>query len=130
MLPLTIARVDTDPATGRITVTSVTEPRGAGQPGAAQWRSRGRAGRWQRNLPSDVGARDMVERPVRARATNCHGDRSREVTHHYVDVAVKGEVPLTLGAVRTHPGTGVVTVTGKTGPGAKGAHRFFRRYVR
>lgn len=118
VLPLTIARVDTDPATGRITVTGVTEP-GAqvslglpnGEVVVAQADGSG--------TYRATSARDMVGGPVRARATNRHGDRSREVTHHYVDVAVKGEVPLTLGAVRTHPGTGVVTVTGKTGPGAK-----------
>lgn len=117
VLPLTIARVDTDPATGRITVTGVTEP-GAqvslqlpnGEVLVAQADGSG--------TYRATSARDMVGGPVRARATNRHGDRSREVTHHYVDVAVKAELPLALGVVRTHPATGVVTVTGKTEPGA------------
>ncbi|WP_419204401.1 Ig-like domain-containing protein [Bordetella trematum] len=115
VLPLSVIRLVTDPGTGRITLSGMTEPQAVvhwtlpdGSTGQAVANA---AGMFRFESPRDLPSGVIV-----LQAFNRHGDRSPELRHPYQDAASVAPLAVVITKLRADPSNGTLMLEGATEP--------------
>lgn len=115
ILPLTVTTVLTDSVSGRITLVGQTQAQATVNwtlPDGSSGQSRADAS----GVYRIESRKDQPSGPIRLKAVNQYGDRSREVVYQYEDGLVLGGLEVKILVMQTLPANGKLKVRGKTEP--------------
>ncbi|MFU2024070.1 Ig-like domain-containing protein [Bordetella avium] len=115
ILPLTVTTVLTDSVSGRITLVGQTQAQATVNwtlPDGSSGQSRADAS----GVYRIESRKDQPSGPIRLKAVNQYGDRSREVVYQYEDGLVLGGLQVKILVMQTLPANGKLKVRGKTEP--------------
>ncbi|AZY48419.1 hypothetical protein C0J09_04205 [Bordetella avium] len=115
ILPLTVTTVLTDSVSGRITLVGQTQAQATVNwtlPDGSSGQSRADAS----GVYRIESRKDQPSGPIRLKAVNQYGDRSREVVYQYEDGLVLGGLEVKILVMQALPANGKLKVQGKTEP--------------